>query len=377
MRLLRAWDSFWGYVGFLHRNRRQRKAQTARRRNMRRRQRMDLLEQRVVLNADPVAQDDYETLTVPYGTGWQTVDISGIQPNFGNDSDPDNDSILLHNSGNPGTAWTAPGQTVQFGYTITDGNGGYGSATVYVNIVEDAPQNNAPYANNVTFNHVIPYGSSNYYLDLSGDVPQMPGDYGDQEGTPTISYSNFGGTYVNAGQQYSYGYTVTDAGGLSASANVYINITEDAPPPTNQPPTANNDDLGNVVQGHTVTGNILANDTDPEGQPLSTSYFSGAVAGGTLTVETNGSFTFLADGSTGSGSYSYTAYDDAGQPSSATLSWNVVPNTAPTANNESIGDIIFGASASGNLLANDTDPDSDSLTTDSFRGSFKTVVGRS
>lgn len=344
---------------------------------MRRRQRMDLLEQRVVLNADPVAQDDYETLTVPYGTGWQTVDISGIQPNFGNDSDPDNDSILLHNSGNPGTAWTAPGQTVQFGYTITDGNGGYGSATVYVNIVEDAPQNNAPYANNVTFNHVIPYGSSNYYLDLSGDVPQMPGDYGDQEGTPTISYSNFGGTYVNAGQQYSYGYTVTDAGGLSASANVYINITEDAPPPTNQPPTANNDDLGNVVQGHTVTGNILANDTDPEGQPLSTSYFSGAVAGGTLTVETNGSFTFLADGSTGSGSYSYTAYDDAGQPSSATLSWNVVPNTAPTANNESIGDIIFGASASGNLLANDTDPDSDSLTTDSFRGSFKTVVGRS
>ena len=64
MRLLRAWESFWGYLGYLRRNRRQRKASVAKRRNLRRRQRMDTLGQRVVLNADAV--DD--SLTTGYDT---------------------------------------------------------------------------------------------------------------------------------------------------------------------------------------------------------------------------------------------------------------------------------------------------------------------
>ena len=126
MRLLRAWDSFWGYLGYLRRNRRQRKAAVAKRRNLRRRHRMDALEQRVVLNADPVAVDDENP--VNYGTSYDTADFT---PNLTNDTDSDGDALAVRFNADPQQSVNLnPGDSYSWKYTIGDDHGGYGQGTV-------------------------------------------------------------------------------------------------------------------------------------------------------------------------------------------------------------------------------------------------------
>ena len=209
MRLLRAWESFWGYVGFLRRNRRQRKAQTARRRNMRRRQRMDQLEQRVVLNADPIALDD-DVAVMP----GETAMIS-TQFLMENDSDADGDTVTP----SAHSFRTTQGVTVNF-----DGDG--------------------------NFQYQAPTGF---------------------EGTD------------------SFRYWIDDGQGMSNAATVRIHVG-------NHAPTPGADDLGNVEQNQTVSGNLFSNDGDNEGDALRTAYFSGSVTGGTLTVQNDGNYSFTADG---------------------------------------------------------------------------------
>ena len=334
---------------------------------------MDSLEQRVVLNADAVDDSlatDYQSSIVITGNQLTGNDSYNGTPTLSLPGSTTYGGSLADNYDGTYTYTPAGGfsGTDYFSYTLSDEDPSSDSATVSISVGSPPPTNNAPYANNVTFNHTIPYGSSSYYLDLSGDVPQTPGDYGDQEGTPSISYSNPGATYVNPGQQLSYGYTVTDAGGLTASATVYINIVEDSPPPTNFGPTANNNDLGNVVQGFTVTGNLLADDTDPENDSLCTDPFEGAVSGGYLTIAADGNFTFVANGSLGSGSQSYTVYDAVDNAASAVLLWNVTPNYAPSSANDYLGDVVRGYIVTGNLFANDTDPENETLHTNAYSG---------
>ncbi len=92
-------------------------------------------------NSDPVAADDLVTLPLVATTA--TIDVSGLLANC---SDPDGDSLTLYSVGSPamGTAVNnGVGQIVYtrypskygldtFNYSVTDGNGGYGTATIAV-----------------------------------------------------------------------------------------------------------------------------------------------------------------------------------------------------------------------------------------------------
>jgi hypothetical protein len=126
MRMNRAWDSFWGALGFVRRNRRQRHGAAARRRSLNRRHRLDRLEDRVVLNADPIAADDdyfvspyVETSTAAYPT-----DLS-------NDADTDSDPLALRFDANPNQDVTLnPGDSYSWTYTVADGRGGFDQARV-------------------------------------------------------------------------------------------------------------------------------------------------------------------------------------------------------------------------------------------------------
>ncbi|MEY2567882.1 MAG: large repetitive protein [Actinomycetota bacterium] len=62
-------------------------------------------------------------------------------------------------------------------------------------------------------------------------------------------------------------------------------------PPWNQPPVATADTFSRKSGNHDATGNVLGNDSDPEGDPLTAELVSDA-ANGSVTLAPNGTFTY-------------------------------------------------------------------------------------
>nr|WP_246728347.1 DUF4082 domain-containing protein [Microvirga terricola] len=99
---------------------------------------------------------------------------------------------------------------------------------------------------------------------------------------------------------------------------------------TNRPPVANNDNGFSTASNTTLTiptSSLLANDTDPDGDPLSVTGVSGAT-NGTATLNAQGTaVTFTpANGYTGAAGFTYAISDGKGGTSSANVGVNV---TAP------------------------------------------------
>ncbi|MGC9424195.1 Ig-like domain-containing protein, partial [Vibrio sp.] len=110
---------------------------------------------------------------------------------------------------------------------------------------------------------------------------------------------------------------------------------------------------------------LLANDSDPNGDPLTAVLVDGVdpVTEGTLVLQDNGSFTFTPiSGFVGDVTFTYQAFDGVNTSNIATVTISVTH--APVANPDSYStdeDIILSVSAPG-VLENDTDVDMDSLT---------------
>lgn len=166
----------------------------------------------------------------------------------------------------------------------------------------------------------------------------------------------------------SFTYTISDGNGGSATASV--TVTVQAVPAGNQPPVAVADAIS-VAEGSTATvlvggsPSLLANDTDPDGNPLVALLVTGP-AHGTLTLNANGTFSYTHDGSeTTSDSFTYRASDGQAMGNIVTVSITVTPvNDAPVAVADQLmvaTDIPLSISFA-TLLANDTDADGDSLT---------------
>jgi len=80
------------------------------------------------------------------------------------------------------------------------------------------------------------------------------------------------------------------------------------PPPPNQAPVAT-DDAATTTAGTAVTVAVLANDSDPDGNPLSV-VSTANVVGGTTAIQANGSITYTPSvGFSGAGSFTYTISD--------------------------------------------------------------------
>jgi hypothetical protein len=101
-------------------------------------------------------------------------------------------------------------------------------------------------------------------------------------------------------------YTISDGGGLTATASIVLTIRE----PLNRAPEAR-DDSADVNSGGTVTAAILFNDSDPDGDPLTVSLTSGAESAlGTAVLGSDGSVTFTsAPGAAGTAVISYRVSD--------------------------------------------------------------------
>jgi VCBS repeat-containing protein len=165
-------------------------------------------------------------------------------------------------------------------------------------------------------------------------------------------------------------------GGSGVSYVVYGPLSGVGP----QPPNAVND-TATVNEGATVTGNVLTNDS-PAGLSATPEMLTGIY--GDLTLSSDGSFSYSADNASAINAYgpghpndifTYTATD--GQLSaSATL--DVVINRPPVATNDAAV-VAVGATVSGNVLTNDTDPDGDPISLNAnvpgtFVGKYGTLV---
>ncbi|HYJ31278.1 MAG TPA: Ig-like domain-containing protein, partial [Allosphingosinicella sp.] len=252
---------------------------------------------------------------------------------------------------------------------------------VFADAVIDLTQNNAPIAFNdaaATDEDVGTYSSGSASVldndfDWEGDSMSVtPGTFTGLYGTLTL---NADGTYTytpyasNQGLddgesvQDSFTYTVTD-GSLSDTGTLTITIAG-----LNDAPVAN-DDSASTTEDASVSGNVLANDTDVDVEPLVVAN-PGTYVGtyGTLTLNADGSYTYapngaaqaLDDGETAQDSFTYTASDGTASDSATlTITVNGV-NDAPVANDDS-GSATEDSAGSGNVLANDTDVDGEPLT---------------
>jgi len=154
----------------------------------------------------------------------------------------------------------------------------------------------------------------------------------------------------------TFSYTVKDLGGATTTATVQVTVTG-----VNDAPVANPDSFA-TDEDVALTGNVLGNDTDVDGPALSATLVSGP-AHGTLVFNTNGSFTYTPNANYfGPDGFTYKASDGSLDSNVADVSLTVNPvNDAPVANADSFT-LDEGTTLTANVLGNDTDVDSATLT---------------
>ena len=162
----------------------------------------------------------------------------------------------------------------------------------------------------------------------------------------------------------SFGYTIADGHGGTATGTVNVNVA-----PVNDNPVANNDTL--VATENTpviyTAAQLLGNDADVDNtnaQLTIASVTSGT--GGTAVLNGDGTVTFTPNANfNGAASFSYTASDGSATSNTATVTVNVTAvNHAPVANDDTLAatedtPVIYTAAQ---LLGNDADVDSNPLT---------------
>ncbi len=176
-------------------------------------------------------------------------------------------------------------------------------------------------------------------------------------------------------------YTLTDGSGTDDTSTLTITVD-----PVNDDPVAN-PEAETTPEDTPVSGNVLSNDSDVEGDTLTVTAATVDTDGdgtpealalgtatpltnaagdpiGTLTLGTDGAFTFTpaADYDGPVPQVAYTVADGNGGTASSTLDITITPVNDPPVANPDVVTTLEGAPVSGNLLTNDTDIDGGTLT---------------
>ena len=123
-----------------------------------------------------------------------------------------------------------------------------------------------------------------------------------------------------------------------------------------------NDDSGSVGEGGSFNGtSVLANDVDNEGDALAIAIINNPANASAFTMNADGTYSYTHNGSeTTSDSFTYQINDGALTSNTATVTITVTAVDDPTvltADTNSISENSVPDNVSGNVLANDTDPD--------------------
>jgi large repetitive protein len=315
-------------------------------------------------NTAPEANDD-TGLSTTLGTPL-TIDV------LANDSDPDGDPLTITdvrlNDPAQGTveivgnkvvftpADPSVNTTAEIIYTVSDGRGGEDTASAFVAVRPLVAPNSAPVAGDDSILGQAGGAITGSVLDNDSDPDDDPltvvGNTTPANGRLFIGPDGTFAYLPNPGftGEDSFTYTVSDGKGGTDTATVTLKV--------NAAPEANDDPVL-VQEGAPITGNVLDNDSDPEGNPL-TIVGNTTPQNGTLVLNPDGSFTYTPDADfTGEDSFTYEVSDGDGGRSSATVTFTV--NAAPEANDDPLV-VQTGAPLSGNVLDNDSDPEGNPLT---------------
>ena len=319
-------------------------------------------------NDDPIANDD--SVTVALDDPAAPVDV------LANDSDVDGDQPLIVQTGpaSKGTVTITGGGTGltyqpnahatgidSFTYTVGDGNGGFGSGTVHVTITG----NSLPIANMDTLT-VLEDDSATAVdvlandADLNGDPLLITDTSTPAKGTVAITGGGTSLTYSpapDANGSDSFTYTISDGKGGLGTATVGVTIT-----PTNDDPVATDNSVTVTFDGPAVPVDVLGNDTDIDDDPLLV-VDAGTASKGIVTITGGGAgLTYQANaGETGSDSFIYTVGDGQGGSATGTAHVTIAVNGIPTANDDALIVQEDDPATAVAVLANDTDPENDSL----------------
>ena len=242
-----------------------------------------------------------------------------------------------------------------FTFKVSDGDLESNVATVVIaiNAVNDAPEadddsftidEGAVLSDNVTGSD--PDGDSLTYVLVSG-----PAYY-----TSFVFNANGTFTYDHDGSettQTTFTFKAYDGFLYSEEATITINIT-----PVNDAPVAN-DDTFTVDEAGTLNEN--ATGSDAEDDPLTFILVSGPMYASSFTLNADGSFEYIHDGSENfSDSFTFKVSDGDLESNTATITINITPiNEAPTADDDSFT-VDEGGTENG--TATGSDPDGDGLT---------------
>jgi titin len=286
----------------------------------------------------PVAID--HTYTVPGGTASTITADQGV---LLHDVDPQSlplqaklvagpasgGSVTLQPDGSF-TLTPAPGfaGTLTFTYQAYDSVASSNTATVTVNVIGPPVAYDVAYAVAAGETlHVPAPGVLGKDTDPSG-LPLTVASHG-APGSGTLTINPDGSFDYTPAQGFSgldsFTYVVTD--GQTSSNTARVDITVTSPPP----PIAS-DHAYTITAGQTLHGSVaelLANDTDPSGLPLSVKSLTSPMFG-TVALNSDGSFNFTPfAGFSGIGSFTYTISDSIGLTASATVVVTVRPQSPP------------------------------------------------
>jgi hypothetical protein len=286
-----------------------------------------------------------------------------------NDADPDGDALTLQSVTQPTHGSLTRSRTTvayapdsgfygddAFTYTISDGRGGTSSATITITVTEvnDPPtarDDSASTKEDATVAILVLANDS----DPDGDLLTVESASSPAHGDVAISGSAI--VYAPAPDFHgvdSFTYTVGDGRGGLSSASVTVYVAD-----VNDVPVAGDDDVS-TLEDVPATVLVLANDTDPDGDPMTIESNSTPLHGVATRTGTSIVYTPTANYS-GEDSFTYTVTDGNGGTATGTVTVTVVEaNDFPVAQDD-FAMTSEGTAAAIEVLGNDHDLDGDLL----------------
>ncbi|SHF19446.1 gliding motility-associated C-terminal domain-containing protein, partial [Mariniphaga anaerophila] len=279
----------------------------------------------------------------------------------------DNCNFTYTNDFNGGTdaSGTYPVGTTVVTWTVTDGSGNTATCSVTVTVIA------APVAvddeTSTSYNSPVDIAILENDMDCKNSLDPNSVTVTEDPANGTVTFDSETGmaTYTPAtgftGTD-TFTYSVCNEDGLCDDAVVTINIGA----PGNYPPVAIND-INHTFANLQVNGWVMTNDYDPDGDDLtvSTELISNP-ENGTVELRADGSYTYTPNsGFTGKDSFEYQVCDPDGLCDEAVVTISVIEeraeeNRPPVAIEDNYKGMI-NVPVTGNLLANDYDPDKDNI----------------
>ncbi|MDC7998777.1 Ig-like domain-containing protein, partial [Gilvibacter sediminis] len=331
--------------------------------------------------------DDNGNITVANDDAYNTTPDTPVTGNVSdNDNDPEGDNQTVNTTPVSGPAngtlvLNADGSfeytpnpgfegTDQFVYSVCDDGTPVAcdEATVYITVGGILNTTDAIDDINNTFQDTAVSGNVlTNDEDFEGDNQTVTGNTDPANGTVVV---NPDGTYTytpNPGYtgEDSFEYTICDDGTPQAcdTATVYIEVLPNSGP-ENEAPVANADT--NTTEVDTpVSGTVLANDYDPDGDPIVVTGNTDP-ANGTVVVNPDGTYTYTPDpGYTGEDTFEYTICDN-GTPALCDTAVVTITINDDNGNITVANDDAYNTTpdtpVTGNVSDNDNDPEGDNQT---------------